>query len=139
MSICAIEMEIGCAWHVSNVVFYNFGNDFDQFVLIFYQFWMSFWSLFGALGVIKGPCGSLGRLGVPRVLPEDSWGGPLGSFGVPGRSSGVPWVPLGRPLGRPWGPSGIPGASPGRPRGAFGSLLGPKKHAKVGKYGFENQ
>ena len=25
----AIEMEIGCAWHVSNVVFYNFGNDFD--------------------------------------------------------------------------------------------------------------
>ena len=57
----AIEMEIGCAWHVSNVVFIISGMNSIIF-LCFYHCCMSFWSLFGALGVKKGPCGSLGRL-----------------------------------------------------------------------------
>ena len=90
----AIEMEIGCAWHVSNVVFIIPGINSITFLLL--SFCMSFWSLFGALGVIEGSFGSLRRLGVP--------------LGCSSRTRvGVPWGTLG---------------SPGAPRGCLGCLLG---------------
>ena len=82
---------------------------------------MSFWWLFGPLGVLEGSLGVLvspwGRQGVPGGLVGESREVPEGPQESLGSALGAAWETLGVTLGSLGSPLGLPGGLLGRFRG----------------------
>ena len=112
----AIEMEIGCAWHVSNVVFIISG-----IISIIFKCFLSFVHVFlVTFRCLGGQKGSLWVLGAP-------WSPKGAPRGVVWGSLGVPWGPralLGGALGASWETLEATLGTLGHPWGVPGELLG---------------